>query len=216
MKTILCYGDSNTWGCPPIESFDEIQRLDEHTRWPCVLRTALGADYRVIEEGLGARTTVWDDPFEGAHKNGRTYLLPCLESHEPLDLVILLLGTNDLKSRFNLSASDIAYAVGTLIDIIQRSECGPGGNAPQVLVVCPPPIAKLTLFAQMFAGAAPKSRLMADFYRQVAETYGCAFLNAGKLIKSSDRDGIHWEAEEHVRMGQAVAARVRDLFTASD
>ena len=212
MKTVLCYGDSNTWGCPPMGTFNGVNRYGEDVRWPAVLRSALGEGYRVIEEGLGGRTTVWDDPFEGAHKNGRTYLLPCLESHEPLDLVVLMLGTNDLKSRFNLSPSDIAYAVGTLIDIIQHSECGPEGSAPQVLVICPPPVGKLTLFAQMFAGAAPKSRLMADFYRQVAEMSGCAYLNAGKLIQSSDHDGIHWEAEDHVRIGQAVAARVRELL----
>lgn len=212
MKTILCYGDSNTWGCPPMENFGPLERYGEDVRWASVLRAELGPDYRVIEEGLGGRTTVWDDPFEGTHKNGRTYLLPCLESHAPLDLVIVMLGTNDLKSRFNLSASDIAYAVGTLIDIIQRSECGPGESVPQVLVLCPPPVGKLTLFAQMFAGAAPKSRLLADFYRQVAEIYECPFLNTGKLIKSSDRDGIHWEAEDHIRVGQAVAARVRELL----
>ena len=99
MKTILCYGDSNTWGYNP--SMGGRYARDE--RWPGVLRKELGEGYLVIEEGLNGRTTVWDDPIEG-YKNGKTYLVPCLETHKPLDLVIILLGTNDLKMRFSVSA----------------------------------------------------------------------------------------------------------------
>ncbi len=91
MKTIVCFGDSNTWGFAPISK----ARYDRDTRWPGVLRNALGGGYLVIEEGQNGRTTVWDDPIE-ANKNGATYLLPCLESHKPLDLLIIKLGTNDL------------------------------------------------------------------------------------------------------------------------
>jgi lysophospholipase L1-like esterase len=104
VRTILRYGDSNTRGFDP----EPGERFPEDVRWPGVLRTRLGDDYRVIEEGLSGRTTVWDDPIEGVHKNGRTYLRPCLESHSPVDLIALMLGTNDLKKRFGSSASDIA------------------------------------------------------------------------------------------------------------
>lgn len=91
------------------------QRFAENVRWTGVLASMLGPDFRIIEEGLNARTTAFDDPVEGLHKNGRAYLLPCLESHAPLDLVIIMLGTNDLKQRFRLPASDIAEAAGSLV-----------------------------------------------------------------------------------------------------
>ena len=133
MRTILCYGDSNTWGYDP----ETGERFPEDVRWPGVLRTKLGDDYRVIEEGLSGRTTVWDDPIEGVHKNGRTYLGPCLESHKPVDLVTLMLGTNDLKTRFGSSASDIAQGAAQLSEMVSRSGCGPGGGAPVVLLISP-------------------------------------------------------------------------------
>jgi len=94
------------------------------------MRIELGDEYRVVEEGLSGRTTVWNDPIEGDHKNGRTYLRPCLESHSPVDLVTLMLGTNDLKARFGSSASDIAQGAASLAEIVMRSGCGPGGDAP--------------------------------------------------------------------------------------
>lgn len=121
MKTILCYGDSNTWGYSPATQ----DRYGRDERWTGVLRNEIGEGYLVIEKGLGGRTTVWDDPVEGRHKNGETYLLPCLESHQPIDLVIILLGTNDLKRRFCVGAFDIAQGAGGLVRIVQKSETGP-------------------------------------------------------------------------------------------
>ncbi|MGB5733865.1 MAG: GDSL-type esterase/lipase family protein [Thiohalocapsa sp.] len=100
MKSFLCYGDSNAWEMAPMATVTSATRYLPNERWPSVLRDKLGPDFSVIAEGLNGRTTVFDDPIDGAHKNGRTYLLPCLESHAPLDLVIIMLGTNDLKSRF--------------------------------------------------------------------------------------------------------------------
>ncbi|MBZ0284818.1 MAG: SGNH/GDSL hydrolase family protein [Anaerolineae bacterium] len=212
MKTILCYGDSNTWGCPPMTDFNGVPRYGTDIRWGSVLRTALGRDYWVIEEGLNGRTTVWDDPVEGEYRNGKTYLYPCLRSHAPLDLVIVMLGTNDLKTRFNLTPYDIASGAGSLVDLIQRSESGINGTAPQVLLICPPPVAKLTLFADMFAGAEAKSRQLAPHYQRIAQAHDCAFLDAGTVITSSDRDGIHFEPEEQQKLGHAVAAKVRQLL----
>lgn len=204
MKTILCYGDSNTWGYDPVTQ----GRFPRDVRWPGVLRQTLGPDYLVIEEGLNGRTTVWDDPIEG-HKNGKTYLVPCLETHKPLDLVIIMLGTNDLKMRFSVPAYDIAKGAGVLVEIVQKSETGPDGRAPQVLLMAPPPLAKLTGFAEMFAGAPPKARQFAAQYRRVAEARGCHFFDTGTVITSSDLDGIHFEAEEHGKLGRAVAAVVQ-------
>jgi lysophospholipase L1-like esterase len=130
VKTILCYGDSNTWGYNPATG----ERFSRDERWPGVLRQELGEGYEIIEEGLCGRTTVWDDPIEG-YKSGKEYLIPCLETHKPIDLVVIMLGTNDLKRRFSLSALDIANGAGVLVDIVLKSSAGPDEGAPKVLVL---------------------------------------------------------------------------------
>ena len=208
MITILCYGDSNTWGYAP----ETGERFPEDVRWPGVMRAKLGDDYRVIEEGLSGRTTVWNDPIEGDHKNGKTYLKPCLESHCPVDLVALMLGTNDLKARFRSSASDIAQGTASLAEMVLRSGCGPGGGAPVGLLISPPPVATLTDMAQMFEGAWEKSGQFSEHYGRFAEQYGCEFLDASTVIVSSDVDGIHLDAGEHRKLGEAVAERVAGIF----
>ena len=212
MKTILCYGDSNTWGYSPSTQ----DRYGRDERWGGVLRNALGEGYLVIEEGLNGRTTVWDDPVEGIHKNGKTYLTPCLESHQPIDLVVILLGTNDLKQRFGVGTSDIAKGAGVLVQIVQKSETGPNGAAPQVLLLAPPPTAELagTDFAEMFKGAEEKSKNLSREFRLIAGDLGCEFLDTADVIISSQIDAIHLDAEEHDKLGQAVAARVREIFEA--
>ena len=160
MKTVLCYGDSNTWGY--IGGTGE--RFAPDVRWPGVMQAALGSGYRVIEEGLNGRTTVWDDPIEG-DKNGEAYLRPCLDTHAPIDLVILMLGTNDLKRRFSLPAIDIAAGAEKLVRIIQQSEAGPEHAAPQVLLVCPAAVQGLTELAEMLGeDAEARSRRMPAHY----------------------------------------------------
>ena len=212
MKTILCYGDSNTWGYNPSTK----ERYGRDERWGGVLRNALGEEYLVIEEGLNGRTTTWDDPIEGIHKNGRTYLLPCLESHCPIDLVVILLGTNDLKRRFSVNAFNIAQGAKVLAQIVQKSEAGHDGTAPQVLLLAPPPTAELagTDFSEMFRGGEEKSKGFSREFERVAGDLGCEFLDAGDVIMSSRIDAIHLDVEEHRKLGQAVASRVREIFEA--
>jgi lysophospholipase L1-like esterase len=207
MKTIVCYGDSNTWGFNPVTQ----DRLPITERWTGVLAQELGAEYRVIEEGLNGRTTIWDDPIE-EWRNGKTYLLPCLWSHKPIDLVTIMLGTNDLKERFSISAYDIAAGAGVLVDITLRSGAGPNGGAPQVLLMAPPVVAKLTDYAEMFEDAEAKSKKFAEYYQRVTKTYGCHFLDTAQIIVSSNLDGIHLEADQHRKLGLAVAARVREIL----
>jgi lysophospholipase L1-like esterase len=206
MRRILCFGDSNTWGYDPATE----DRFDDQTRWTGVLQAALGGDFTVIEEGLNGRTTVWNDPIEG-YKNGHDYLVPCLETHRPLDLVVLMLGTNDLKRRFSLSAYDIAQGVAVLLRAISYSKAGRDGHAPRVLLLAPPPVAKLTGFGEMFEGSEAKSLLLGQHYRAVAVEYNVAFLDTSTVIRSSDLDGIHFEAEEHTKLGRAVAHEVLAL-----
>ncbi len=210
MKTILCYGDSNTWGYNPATG----ERFSRDGRWPGVLRQELGEGYEIIEEGLCGRTTVWDDPIEG-YKSGKEYLIPCLETHKPIDLVVIVLGTNDLKRRFSLSALDIANGAGVLVDIVLKSSAGPDEGAPKVLLLAPPPIARLagTEFEEMFEkDAEPRSRKFSEHYRRVAEEYGCEFLDTSEVVFSSDIDAIHFEPSEHRKLGRAVAAMVKTIL----
>jgi lysophospholipase L1-like esterase len=206
MKAILCYGDSNTWGSDPVTD----ERFPPEVRWTGVQAGQLGSGYHVIEEGLPGRTTVWDDPVEGLHKNGRNYLLPCLESHQPIDLVILMLGTNDLKQRFSVPAADIAASVGTLVDIIQKSATGAGEGSPQVLLIAPSG-GKLTEVRRRCSSTPVKSGKFAEYYRASQRNMG-----AGSSILADDRpselDGIHFEAEQHARLGKAVAQRVKGIL----
>jgi len=211
MKSILCYGDSNTWGCIPLQGPDPARRFPPGTRWPGVLRRELGDGYWVVEAGLSGRTTVWDDPLE-PHRNGRKLLLPTLLTHQPLDLVVIVLGTNDLKHRINASAAEIAAGAGMLTDIVAGSGCGPDGRAPQTLLVCPPPIARLDLFADVFDGGTEKSRQLTGHFAAIAEARSCPFFDAGAFIESSDVDGIHLDEPQHAALGAAIAKRVRPLL----
>jgi len=205
MKTILCYGDSNTWGYDPISQ----DRHPHPVRWTTVLQRELGDGYLVIPEGLNGRTTVWDDPIE-LHKSGSTYLPPCLESHKPLDLVVIMLGTNDLKQRFSLPASDIAAGVGVLVDIVRRSDCGPEGGTPKVLVLIPPEVRRLSNFAEMFSGSVEKSRSFPKAFAAMAEEKDVPCLDIGTHVRFSDADGIHFEADQLTVLGRLLAAEVRD------
>ena len=207
MKTVLCYGDSNTWGYRA----DKAERFDRDIRWTGVVKAALGGGYEVIEEGLSGRTTVFDDPIEG-ERNGETYLMPCLQSHAPIDLVVIMLGTNDLKMRFSASAYDIAGGMEKLIKIIKASESGIGHSAPKILLMCPPPVGKLTDFSEMLTGAEEKSQGLARYYAEIAKTHGCAFLNVGSIAKSTDVDGIHFDEAAHKSIGQNVARIVKGIF----
>lgn len=207
MKTILCYGDSNTWGYDPATQ----TRYPRDVRWPGVLRKELGEGFLVIEEGLNGRTTVWDDPIE-LDKNGATYLRPCIQTHKPLDLVVIMLGTNDLKTRFSLPAYDIASGAGVLVDIIMKSDAGIDGGAPEVLLIAPPQAVELTSFAEMFKDAVEKTGGFAKHYRRIANEKGCHYMNAGEFVESSALDGIHLESGMHAALGKAVAAKVMDIL----
>jgi lysophospholipase L1-like esterase len=208
MKSILCYGDSNTWGYDPVSK----KRLPANVRWTGVLRQMLSSGcFEVIEEGLNGRTTVWDDPIEG-HKNGKEYLIPCLESHRPLDLVVIMLGTNDLKKRFSLSALDVSLGAAELVDIVRKGAYGPGEDQSQVLLLAPPPVLEIGEWAEMLEGAAEKSRLLAGHFRRRAEERRCGYLDVSQVAVSSSIDGIHFEPEEHRKLGRAVAGRVLEML----
>jgi lysophospholipase L1-like esterase len=209
MREILCFGDSNTWGYDPSSK----ERFANEVRWTGVLQAALGTGFRVIEEGLNGRTTVWEDPVEG-DKMGKRHLVPVLESQAPLDLVILMLGTNDTKKRYSAPPADIAAGVGVLLDIISKCIFGRDGKAPPVLLVAPVALGRLTEFAQMFEEGTEKSRALAALYAEQAKARGCAFFDAGTVARCSDLDGVHFDAAGHRALGDALAREVRKIFRA--
>ena len=208
-KTVMCFGDSNTWGFPP----DCGERYNRQTRWPGVLQQELGDEYYVVEEGLPGRNTVWDDPIEGG-KNGLKQLIPLIHSHMPLDLLIILLGTNDLKNRFSVSPMDISWSIGRLVKAARDSGDPFLGEAPDVLVICPPPLADLSQspFKDILIGAEEKSRQLPSVLGTFCEENNIRMFNAGDVVRTSPVDGIHWEPEEHRKLGVAVAAEVLRIF----
>ena len=215
MKTIVCYGDSNTWGYIPESITEAFSRRHPHdVRWTGVLQRELGADYQVIGEGQNGRTTVHEDAIN-LHRNGRTYLPACLESHKPIDLVILMLGTNDLKTTFNLPASEIAAGAAALGKMILASDCGPQAKAPQLLLVAPPRVGHMTHLPDVYeklAGAQEKSARFPAVYEAAARSLGCAFLNSQEFVSPSLADGLHLDAADHGKLGKAMAEAVRKVL----
>jgi len=208
---ILCFGDSNTWGYVPGLEGD---RYPVDVRWPGGMQAALGPGYRVIEEAQNGRMSVWEDPFSpSVSKCGMKHLPVVLESHKPLDLVIIMLGTNDLKNHLNNSAHTIAAGVITLVDFVKESDAGPGKTAPKVLMICPAPVSEgFCPFGHLFDGAPARSLEMAGAYAELAANRGVAFLDAGQFATCPEPDCIHLDNISHAVLGRAVAEKVQTLF----
>lgn len=209
-KRILCFGDSNTWGAVP----DEARRHPDDVRWTGVLQRELGDGYKVIEEGHNGRTTVHDDTVEN-RLSGLTYFGPCLDSQSPLDLVIIMLGTNDLKSRFGVEAGSIAYGFGRYMDVLRITPMA--GRKPEVLLVSPILINKAYENHPLHQVIFPKdvverSKAMAKAYKEFADSQNIYFMDASLYGKASARDGVHMESEEHEKLGKAFAAKVKEIL----
>ena len=212
VRTVLCFGDSNTHGTPPVPELGASGRYGRATRWPALTALHLGPDWHVIEEGHPGRTTVHDDPIEGAHRNGLTVLPSLLESHQPIDVVVLMLGTNDLKRRFSVNPTDIALSLERLIGVIRAFACGPDGESPGILLVSPPPIIEVGCLAEMFEGGEAKSQGLAAAIGKAALRCNVAFLDAGLHIAVSPVDGIHYEQDAHATLALVLAAAMRENF----
>jgi len=214
VRTVLCFGDSNTYGAVPTLARAGRHRYAPDRRWPGIMRRQLGVGWDVIEEGHPSRTTLRDDPIEGGHKNGLRALPICLESHMPLDLVIVMLGTNDLKHRFSATPSDIAESIEVLVDAIKASEAGPAGGEPAVIVVAPAPMQEVDWLAEMFLGGAAKSLRLPGLIRDVAKRTGSGFVDAGAFVESSAVDGIHFDSDAHRILGLELAKAAKSTFPA--
>ena len=207
-KTVLCFGDSNTHGTRAMQAIGERGRFDKDVRWTGVMGANLPDDFTIIEEGLPGRTTVFDDPIEGAHKNGMRTLRALLESHREIDLVIIMLGTNDLKHRFSVTASDIATGAEKLVIEARNALVGPDGTTSQILLVAPVPVAEVGVLADMFLGGAEKSRALGAKMAAVAERQQTGFLDLADVAQVDMTDGIHLDADAHAAIGAAMAKAV--------
>lgn len=206
MKTILAYGDSLTHGADPGGG----PRHAFEDRWPSVLERALGGKARVIAEGLGGRTTVFDDFSSAADRNGARVLPTLLDSHKPLDLVIIMLGTNDLKVYINGTAFGAAMGVKRLVQIVRQHPYEPGQPTPQVMIVAPP----LTVASEhadlhpMFAPRADEASLFDIYYSRIARELGADYFNAASVAVADPRDGVHLDAANTRAIGEALAPLV--------
>jgi lysophospholipase L1-like esterase len=217
-KRILVFGDSNSWGFAPCAVNELTTRYDASTRWPSVMAARLGSAFELVEEALSARTTDLDDPemdlpsphLRGATFNGAKMLPAIVASHLPLDLVIIMLGTNDLKTRFKRTAQKIAVAALGLARLVE--ECGGGVGtvypAPKVLLIAPPPLGTGFHHPDEWVGGQENSLELGSAFREAASTRKLPLLDAGEVITTDGIDGVHFSAEAHLKLGEAVAKKV--------
>ena len=211
MRQILVYGDSLSWGIVP----DTRERLDHERRWPGVLERGLCADgnaVRVLEDCLNGRRTVFDDPFKPG-RNGMEGLAQRIEMHSPLDLVILILGTNDFQSMHPHNAWHAAQGLAALIGEIRAAPIEPGMPVPPILVLAPPPIREPKgNIAPKFLGGEEKCRGLAEAYRELARVHDCAFIDTGEIVETSEVDGVHLDAGAHRTLGEALVSPVAKIL----
>lgn len=209
---ILCYGDSNTWG---YISGSDHQRYDNSERWTKVLANLLGDKFEIIEEGLNSRTLISNDPRPGKEgKNGYEYLIPCLDTHDPIDLVILMLGTNELKYTYNKTPEEIGnlleqYFVKTILN--RKSQIK--DSYPKLLIIAPPIVSEETGYGRKenkYLGASEKSKKLNDIYKNIAEKYNCYFLSNDGLDVGID--GVHLTKESHKILANSLFKIVKKIY----
>ncbi|MBO4910175.1 MAG: SGNH/GDSL hydrolase family protein [Lachnospiraceae bacterium] len=210
MKTVLCYGDSNTYGYIPRIGM----RYPKDVRWTGRLQAMLGDEYIIIEEGCSGRTTVYDDPVEG-WKNGLSYLKPCIHSHKPIDIVILALGSNDLKETFHASPEDISKGAETLVEEIQGFSREKQGFEPKIILVSPTEIGEgirtSDFYGCFMENAISRSKELAHYYKNVADRKGCIFFDAAAFVKPSEEDSLHYTPEGHRIMAEKLFEVVKNI-----
>lgn len=210
MKTIVCFGDSNTHGY----NAQNFGRFPKSIRWTGILQDILGDNYEVKEEGLSGRTCVFDDPLFGG-LNGYKYIEVALMTHEPVDKLVIMLGTNDVKERFGCNATNIAKGLERLVvRAMNRTDAWNGGK-PNILIVCPPPIADDYLNSycaeEMGKGCVEKSKQLAPLYKDVAKRLGCDFLDAGAIkgMQMNNIDYMHLDETGHKLLAETISKKLK-------
>lgn len=201
-KRILCFGDSNTWGYDAITG----GRFDDNTRWTGILSKELKENYTIIEEGLNGRTTVFDDPLnEGL--NSIKYIYPCLMSHKPIDTLIIMLGTNDVKERFSATPKNIADGLTRLI--IKAKSTLVWREKIDILIISPILIKSeyynTPVLEEMGCKCSEKSCELSKFYKEVAKVLECDFMDAKDYADVNTVDYMHINEKGHKELGMAIA-----------
>lgn len=210
MPVVMCFGDSNTHGTPPIVDLAVYGRFGPGGRWPSRVGQALGCE--VIEEGLPGRTAMFDDPIMGAHMNGQAGLKMALESHGPLDVLVLMLGTNDVKTRFTSTPQAVLGGIASLLDIAQHRVMQDRHGGFRILLICPAPVVEVGPIKDEFWGGAARSQALPPLYQALAQARGIDYLDAGQVIAVSPLDGVHFDEAEHAKLADAVTAKLRGML----
>ena len=210
MKSILAFGDSLTWGFVA----GTWERHPFEVRWPNALAAGLNGQARVIEEGMNGRTTVFPDPTDGAERNGAVALPMLLTTHQPLDLVIIMLGTNDIKYANRCRAFDAAMGMARLVEIVQRYPWIRTASPPQILIMSPPALCRTTdeWFNDLWGHAITESKLFARHYKRVADEMGVNFFDAGSVARTDPTDGGHLDAANTKSIGTALVPVVEKIL----
>ena len=207
-KRVLCYGDSNTWG---YIAGSMGERYGEDIRWTSVMQSELGDSYTVLEQGYNGRTTVWEDSVD-LRMSGYSTFEMCLETASPVDLVVIMLGTNDTKCYFSANEVNISVSVGRIAELALKSCCGVDGGAPEVLIVAPPLIENPKFDGMFDERSVSISKKFAEVFSVKAEELGVGFFDAARDTRPDPRDGVHSLPESHVELGRAMAAKVKEII----
>ncbi len=208
MTRILAYGDSLTWGYDPQGG----GRYPSTYQWPVALQSTLGPDYVVLADGVNGRTTCLDDHSVDYCRNAAKTLGIALAAQMPLDLVLLMLGTNDLKPQFGGYAEVAVRGMQRLVQSIVRFDYALGCPVPKVVIIAPPPSIECLQPRAGHAHRITQSARFATLYRELAADVGCGFFDAGSIVQSCKQDGIHLEADATRQFGQALAPVVREVL----
>ena len=212
MPRLMTFGDSNTFGTPPMTARGTFARYGRETRWPTRAAKALGPDWELIEEGLPGRTTAFCDPVMGDHLNGQIGFRIALCSHGPLDALTIMLGTNDVKPRMMADPRRILGGIAGLIDMAFSPEMTARHPGLRILLIAPPPVIEAGVLGGDFHGGKESSSALAGLYRDYARARGIGFLDAGAHVAVSPVDGVHWEPEGHAAMAEAVTEALKELM----
>lgn len=219
MKNILCYGDSNTWGYIAGSLNPELmlaKRYPYTVRWTGVLQTLLGDEFHIIEAGLNGRSTSFDETrIIRPSRNGLSTLPVIAEMHYPLDLIIFMLGTNDVKIEYNADCSRIVQGMSQLINFIKLCHLGPKFEAPKILLIAPAPLIMVDThaFKLFFDNASvQKSQQLAPYYKKLADKENCVFLDAGQAVKIDLEDGVHFEQTSHGILAKALVPPIKNIL----
>ena len=203
---ILCYGDSNTWGYIPGTDY---QRFSKEERWTGVLQRMIGDKFEIIEEGLNSRTLISVDKRKDKEgRSGAEYLLPCLDTHDPIDLVIIMLGTNELKTEYYRNPKEIGEIFEEIFVkkiISRKSVCR--NTTPKLLIITPPLITKEN---PKFIGGKEKSEKLNDIYEDIAIRNECEFM--GNEDWEVGEDGVHLSRDGHRILASKLSMKIKEMY----